>query len=109
MDSTALKNVFSKNVKKFRGLRGLTQHELAARTGLSPQTIIRIEGGTIWPSDKTLCKLSDILKIEIFKFFIPSEDAALATDSDDLKAYIGKYIKDIIKFSYDEFMSENKQ
>ena len=65
MDSNSLRQIFSANLKKFRKIKGLTQNELARLTELSPQTIIRIEGAKLWPSDKTLCKLAEVLNVDL--------------------------------------------
>ena len=72
MNSNELRNTLSSNIKRFRNFRQYTQNELAARADLSVQTIIKIELGTLWPSDKTLCKIAEVFEIETYKLFIQS-------------------------------------
>lgn len=110
MESKDLKAIFSSNLKKFRGIRGLKQTELAEQSGLSNQTIIRMEGGNLWPSEKTLCKISETLNIEPYKFFVPNEPSNMInSDSTFFQNNMEKYIKEIIKMSYEEFMNEKKK
>ena len=57
----------------YRKLRGLTQEQLAEQTGLTPNTVSRIERGLLTPSVETLCDICN----------------ALGTDADSiLAAYI---------------------
>ena len=108
MDSNSLRQIFSANLKKFRKIKGLTQNELARLTELSPQTIIRIEGAKLWPSDKTLCKLAEVLKVDFYKFFLANDNISMYDErSDELKSYFENYVKAILKNSYDEFVKEH--
>ena len=68
-----LKETLSKNIKKYRKGR-FTQETLAEAIGVSPQNINDIEGKRRWPREETLVKLADILGIEIYELFIPSEN-----------------------------------
>ncbi len=47
-----------------RQLLGLTQPELAEKTGIGQGDISRIERGSIFPSEKTLLRLADALGAE---------------------------------------------
>ena len=47
-----------------RELRGLTQTDLAGKTGIDRGDIDRIERGSIFPNEKTLVRLSDALGAE---------------------------------------------
>ena len=110
MDYKDLKTVFSTNLKKFRVFRELTQNELAEKSGLSNQTIIRMEGGKLWPSEKTLCKISETLNIEPYKFFVPNEPLNMINlDSNFFQINMEKYIKEIIKMAYQEFIAEKSR
>jgi transcriptional regulator with XRE-family HTH domain len=44
-----------------RELLGLTQTELAEKTGIDQGDISRIERGSIYPNEKTLLRLADAL------------------------------------------------
>ena len=68
-----LKETLSKNIKKYRRGR-FTQETLAEAIGVSSQNINDIEGKRRWPREETLVKLADILGIEIYELFIPSEN-----------------------------------
>ncbi len=68
-----LKETLSKNIKKYRKGR-FTQESLAEAIGVSSQNINDIEGKRRWPREETLVKLADILGIEIYELFIPSEN-----------------------------------
>ena len=47
-----------------RELLGLTQSELAEKTGIDQGDISRIERGSIYPNEKTLLRLADALGAE---------------------------------------------
>lgn len=68
-----LKETLSKNIKKYRKGR-FTQETLAEAIGVSSQNINDIEGKRRWSREETLVKLADILGIEIYELFIPSEN-----------------------------------
>ena len=56
----------SKNLKKLRKEKQLTQEELAERANLDPKTIIDIEGGRrANPTLQTLNKLARALKVNL--------------------------------------------
>ena len=73
MSVIELKETLSKNIKKYRKGR-FTQETLAEAIGVSSQNINDIEGKRRWPREETLVKLADILGIEIYELFIPSEN-----------------------------------
>lgn len=58
-----------------RRLRGITQTELAKRTGIAQGAISRIESGKANPSVKTLTRLADGLNMNIALDFIPRQEA----------------------------------
>ena len=56
--------MLSKRVKEYRKQKGLTQQKLAEKTGLSFNTITKIEQGIgDSPTLKTLLKLADVLGV----------------------------------------------
>ena len=58
--------MLSKRVKEYRKQKGLTQQKLAEKTGLSFNTITKIEQGIgDSPTLKTLVKLADTLGVSI--------------------------------------------
>lgn len=68
---TALESVrdFGKHAQLCRRVRGLTQEELAERSGLSADTIRRLEKSSFSPSLDTLCKMCDGLQISLSTLF----------------------------------------
>ncbi|WP_368987148.1 helix-turn-helix domain-containing protein [Caldifermentibacillus hisashii] len=60
---------FGKRLQKIRKEKGLTQLELAEMIDVSSDFIGLMERGVNSPSFKTLEKLSETLKIPVYKFF----------------------------------------
>ena len=69
MEELDIKSRLSNNLKNIRKEKGLSQFELAEKANISEQTIISIESKRLWPSDKTLSKITNALEIDIFKLF----------------------------------------
>jgi transcriptional regulator with XRE-family HTH domain len=69
-----VRKLLSANIKAGRKKLGLSQEKLAELTDLSAQTISDIEGCRTWVSDKTLLKLSEVLKVDIFQLLVPVLD-----------------------------------
>ena len=70
-----LRKIFSANIKKYRAEQGLSQEKLAEATGLSDQTINDIEGCRTWVSDKTIVKIAQALKVEVYQLVYPQNEA----------------------------------
>ena len=56
---------FRKRLVKIRGLRDLTQTELASRAGMMPAAISQFESGTRVPAFDSLVKMADALNITV--------------------------------------------
>lgn len=52
-------------VMELRAKSGLTQEELADRSGVTQADISRIERGSANPTEKTLCKIADALNADL--------------------------------------------
>lgn len=52
-------------VMELRAKSGLTQGELADRSGVTQADISRIERGSANPTEKTLCKIADALNADL--------------------------------------------
>jgi transcriptional regulator with XRE-family HTH domain len=72
------------HVKRLRRARGLTQEQLAERSGLSSDTIRRLEHGSFSPSLDTLTKLCEGLSLSLSTLFTVFELA----DRDDLQEIV---------------------
>ena len=96
MESLALREILSQNLKKYRKLNGWSQFELAEKTGLSEQTINSIEGLRLWPSDKTLTKISNVFGIDIYHLFIPPKISLHSNSVSELKHTVIKTVEDLL-------------
>ena len=66
-------------VKKARGIRGLSQRELAKEAGLDPSYVSLIETGRRAPSTKALESIADALGVPLYLL------GFLGSDEDDLR------------------------
>lgn len=69
MTNSTLNKLYN-NIKVFRKNKGYSQEKLAEKTGISVDYISLIECGKRTPSVKTIIKISEILEIDVYKFFI---------------------------------------
>ena len=65
------KKVFSKNLKKYRKLAGLTKKDLAKLLNVHWNTVNRWENGEIFPRTELLNEIAEILNIEVSQLFEP--------------------------------------
>ena len=63
--------LFSINLKRLRTRAGLSQLSLANTVSLTHNFINDIENGKKWVSPKTIAKLSNVLEVDPYEFFIP--------------------------------------
>jgi transcriptional regulator with XRE-family HTH domain len=108
IDGVYVRNLFAKNLKRFRDLLKISQLDLANASGLAHNFINDIENEKKFVSDETIAKLSKALKVEPYKFFLPhvklntqGEDI-IAEDFSDaigiiIKEYCSSYFKDNYK------------
>jgi transcriptional regulator with XRE-family HTH domain len=68
-DDRRLGRSFGRHIRSLRRARGLTQELLAERSGLSPDTIRRLEQASFSPSLDTLIKLCAGLDIKLSTLF----------------------------------------
>ena len=64
-----LKRRFGGHVRQLRTARSITQDNLAERSGLSVDTVRRIESGSISPSLDTMSKLANGLNVSVATLF----------------------------------------
>ena len=65
-----LKHIFINNLRKFRNSRGISQMKLAEMCDTATSYIGEIEIGRRFPSLKLIEKISEVLGIEPYRFFI---------------------------------------
>lgn len=59
----------AKNLRLMRKRRGMTQEELAARSGLSPRHIQKLEAGEVNVTLRTVALLANALQVDLQKLF----------------------------------------
>ena len=64
-----MKEIISNTVYEMRAKKGLTQEELAGKTGVTRQTIIAIEKGNYTPSVLLALKIASVFKISVEDLF----------------------------------------
>ena len=64
-----LMKAFGKQVAEVRKKHGITQQQLAERTGMSVVAIAYIETGKRWARLGTLNKIATMLKVEVYELF----------------------------------------
>jgi len=74
MTEKELRGILSKNIKRYRHSRSLSQADLAEKLDISVNFLCNIENGNRWVSPKTLVKFGSALNIEPYELFKP-EDA----------------------------------
>lgn len=105
MEILELKTRLSKNLKKLRKEKNWSQFELAEKADLSEQTINSIESKRLWPSEKTIIKISNALNEDVSKLFIPEENSEILNKInndllDSLKINIQEIVNNTIQNFY---------
>jgi transcriptional regulator with XRE-family HTH domain len=67
-------NIVGEGIRRCRKDRGLTQIELAERTGLAQPSISDMERGKNWPHYSTLSRVADALGCKVEEFFADETD-----------------------------------
>ncbi|MBR0099767.1 MAG: helix-turn-helix transcriptional regulator [Treponema sp.] len=96
MGSQELRENLSQNLKKYRKRKNWSQFELAEKAEISEQTINSIEGLRLWPSDKTLTKIANVLEIEIYKLFVPQKLSLQSESIEELKHAVVKTVEGLV-------------
>lgn len=79
-------------IKKKRNAIGLSRDKLSGKTGITPKSIISIEGGSL-PSTRTLMKLLDALDLEMK--IVNKKEKRTLTD-DELERIVDVVVRDIL-------------
>jgi transcriptional regulator with XRE-family HTH domain len=90
MTERELREILSRNIKRFRGRRSWSQAALAEKTEISTNFLSDIETGKGWVSPLTLVKLAKVLNIEVYELFMPE-----GKPKDEIKGIVTKITKDI--------------
>lgn len=92
MDEAGLRSIFSLNIKRFRGRKGLSQEKLVEKMEISINYLSDIETGKGWVSPFPLIKMANALEIEVFELFKPHESVSESTAN-----VINEYLQDFSK------------
>ena len=71
MKENDLRAILSRNIKRFRGYRMLSQADFAEKVDISIPFLSDIENGKKWVSPITLIKIADALNIEVYELLKP--------------------------------------
>ena len=96
MESQELRECLSLNLKKYRKIKGWSQFELAEKAEISEQTVNSIEVLRLWPSDKTLAKLANVLEVEMYRLFVPQTLAMQSETISELKHAVVKTVETLV-------------
>ena len=96
MEAQDLRVALSLNLKKYRKIKGWSQFELAEKAEISEQTVNLIERLRLWPSDKTLAKMANVLEVEIFRLFVPQKFAMQSESIAELKHAVMKTVETLV-------------
>ena len=73
MTDKELRGILSRNIKRYRQSRNLSQADLAEKLDISVNFLCNIENGNRWVSPQTLVKFATALNIEPYELFKPAE------------------------------------
>ena len=73
MTEQELRGILSRNIKRHRQSRSLSQADLAEELDISVNFLCNIENGNRWISPQTLVKFASALKIEPYELLKPAE------------------------------------
>ncbi|WP_294431546.1 helix-turn-helix transcriptional regulator [uncultured Treponema sp.] len=96
MESQELRETLSQNLKKYRKIKGWSQFELAEKAEISEQTVNSIEGLRLWPSDKTLAKIANVLEVEMYRLFVPQKLTLQSEAISELKHAVVKTVENLV-------------
>ena len=96
MEAQELRESLSQNLKKYRKAKNWSQFELAEKAEISEQTIDSIEGLRLWPSDKTLAKIANVLEVEMYRLFVPQKLPMQSEAIADLKHAVVKTVEGLV-------------
>jgi transcriptional regulator with XRE-family HTH domain len=71
MTEQDLRAILSKNIRRFRGYRKLSQADFAEKIDISIPFLSDIENGKKWVSPVTLVKMADALSLEVYELLKP--------------------------------------
>jgi transcriptional regulator with XRE-family HTH domain len=95
-----IRTILSRNLKRLRTGKKLSQLSLAVKAGLTHNFINDIENGKKWLSPKTLAALASVLETEIHEFFMP-ETVLPDQEAATLQSYLDNLTGDVLRMVAD--------
>lgn len=74
----ALNKIFGQNIRVYRAAKGLSQEDLAEKSGLKRTYIGAIERGEVDPRFGTVNKVANGLDMDAFKLLVPASEQLAA-------------------------------
>jgi transcriptional regulator with XRE-family HTH domain len=111
INGTEVRALFSRNLKRLRAARNLSQLALSSLTGLTHNFINDIENGKKWVSPETIAKLSAALQAEPYHFFLPVAKMS-REDRDLVSGYLDEVTDSIQKMAGDlknRYLRDNEE
>ena len=106
MESQELRETLSQNLKKYRKIKGWSQFELAEKAEISEQTVNSIEGLRLWPSDKTLAKIANVLEVEMYRLFVPQKLTLQSEAISELKHAVVKTVENLVHDTLSDWVNQ---
>jgi transcriptional regulator with XRE-family HTH domain len=94
-DEKKCRDLFSKNIKRYRERLGFSQLDLSLELGISATFLSDIETCQKWVSPKTLSKIAKVLKIEVYELFKPADNEDDSEVSVDIAAELVRYLNTV--------------
>jgi len=95
-----LKDIFVKNLKKYRGKSGFTQAQLAEKVNVSTHHIGMIELSRNYPTLELVERIANALDIKIYELFIDASSPNIELEQ------LRQEIKDDTRQLLDEFLQK---
>jgi transcriptional regulator with XRE-family HTH domain len=108
---TDVRVLFSRNLKRLRALRNLSQMTLAGLTGLTHNFINDIESGKKWVSPETIARLAAALQAEPYHFFLPLSQMS-RENRDIVSVYLDEFTDSLQKMAGDlksRYLRDNEE
>ena len=83
------------NIKTYRNRLGVTQQELAERSGLSQSFVADIERGHKFPSPDSIERLSDALQVRPYQLFLAPKDLLDHSSGAGLREHLSQLKSDL--------------
>jgi transcriptional regulator with XRE-family HTH domain len=105
LTSIRLKSVLAKNIKELRTAKGLSQEELAEKSGVSLTYIGMIESGLRNASFKTIEHIAEALEIEAPRLFAIKDSSSKSPASkvkEGIKILFYEFVRDALEEIVDQ-------